>query len=285
MGQKGVLLLSCIHVLVIGSIMQSYAYAYNTSTWHHFWWWTPGQRWPSNAIDALKDAYGTCKSEDLYCFQRLPSWAEEDSTELLAIDAEGTVYQWKFDSKNPTAHAVWQALHGHQETTSGQIVNNKAWNPVTLEGNKPKATQDSFMYRKQNGVKSFLLDDDNCDCLSTLNLGHGMCGNGHSTKYSKAKVFGVDKLHDPGCQGPSPENGLSLYFRTAKKLSLDDFGGGWRAFWWWGKNIAWPKEITDILESPYGSCQELDIYCFQRRPKWLKEIDTELLAIDSMGTV
>ena len=89
-------------MLVIGSIMQSYAYAYNTSTWHRFWWWTPGQRWPSNAIDVLKDAYGTCKSDDLYCFQRLPSWAEEDSTELLAIDAEGTVYQWKFDSKNPT---------------------------------------------------------------------------------------------------------------------------------------------------------------------------------------
>ena len=94
----------------------------------------------------LKNAYGTCKPGDLYCFQRLPTWAEEDSTELLAIDSEGTVYQWKFDSKNPTAHAVWQALHDHQETASGKIVHNQAWDPTTLEGKKPKATQDSFMY-------------------------------------------------------------------------------------------------------------------------------------------
>ena len=274
-----------INIVAAASLTSLYAYAYNTSSWHRFWWWKPGQSWPAGATDVLKHAYGTCKQGNPYCFQRLPSWAEEDSTDLLAIDSEGTVYLWKFDSKNPTAHAVWQALHDHQETSRGQIVNNNAWNPVTLEGKKPTASQDSFMYRKQNGVKSFLLDDDNCDCLSTLSMGHGMCHNGHNTKFSKAKVFGVDKLYDPGCRGPSAVYGLTLYFRTAKKLRLDDFGGGWRAFWWYRKDIAWPKQITDILGSPYGSCQELDIYCFQRLPKWLKESDTELLAVDSKGTV
>ena len=274
--------MSWIYAIVFALALSS---AYNTSSWQRFWWWTPGQSWPAGETDVLKNAYGTCKPGDLYCFQRLPSWAEEDSTDLLAIDSEGTVCQWKFDSKNPTAHAVWQAFHDHQETANAKIVNNKAWDPVTLEGNKPKATQDSFMYRDQNGVKSFLLDDDNCDCLSTLSMGHGMCLAGHSTKYSKVNVSGVDKLYDPGCRGPSPTYGLSLYFRTAKKLTLNDFGGGWRAFWWYEKGTAWPSKATDVLGSVYGFCKEFDVFCFQRLPSWLKENDTELLAVDSLGTV
>ena len=70
------------------------------------------------------------------------------------------------------------------------------------------------MYRTQNGVKSLLLDDDNCDCLSTLSMGHGMCGATHSTKYSQVGVKGVDVLSDPGCNGPRPDIGLTLYFRS-----------------------------------------------------------------------
>ena len=214
------------------------------SSWQRFWWWTPGQTWPANVKDVLKDAFGLCKQNNPYCFQRLPSWAEEDATELLAVDSDGTVYQWKFDSKNPTAHSVWQAFHDHQETPHGKIMNKQAWDPLVVEGNEVKATQDSFMYREQNGVKSLLLDDDNCDCLSTLSMGHGMCNAGHSTSYSKPNVFGVDKLYDPGCRGPSPSYGLSLYFRAAKKLTLEDFGGGWRAFWWWEKDLTWPQHVS-----------------------------------------
>ncbi|KAL9965839.1 hypothetical protein ACROYT_G029693 [Oculina patagonica] len=243
MKRKGACFLFGILELVFVTTVSA---AYNTSLWHRFWWWTPAKQWPTGAKDVLKNAYGTCKSSDSYCFQRLPSWVKEDSTELLAIDSEGTVYQWKFDSKNPTAHAVWQAFHDHQETSRGQIVNNKAWDPMTLEGKKP---------------------------------------NGHNTKFSKSKVFGVDKLFDADCRGPSPTYGLSLYFRTAKTLTLKNFGGGWRAFWWWEKDSTWPGHVKDILESPYGTCKESDIYCFQRLPSWLKEKDTELLAVDSLGTV
>ena len=275
--------LNCLHLLIFATEVS--CGTYNTSSWHRFWWWTPGKKWPSGVTDVLKNAYGTCKSSDHYCFQRLPSWAREDATELLAIDNEGTVYRWQFDSKNPTAHAVWQALHDHKKTHNGKIKNKKAWNPTTLEGKKPKATQDSFMYRTQNGVKSLLLDDDNCDCLSSLSMGHGMCNAGHSTSYSKPNVFGVDKLYDPGCRGPSPSYGLSLYFRAAKKLTLEDFGGGWRAFWWWEKDFTWPHFVRDILGSPYGSCEDYAAFCFQRLPSWLKERDTELLGVDSLGTV
>ena len=85
--------------------------------------------------------------------------------------------------------------------------------PSSLTGRKHTAIQDSFMYRTQNGVKSLLLDDDNCDCLSTLSMGHGMCGNGFSTSYGPTNRFGVDLLYDTNCQTPDPQRGLSLYFK------------------------------------------------------------------------
>lgn len=100
----------------------SFSFAFDLSSWHRFWWWTPGQSWPSKATDVLRYTFGTCREDAPYCFQRLPNWTKEDSTELLSIDSEGTVYLWKFDSKNPTAHAVWLALHDHKETVSGTIV-------------------------------------------------------------------------------------------------------------------------------------------------------------------
>ena len=69
------------------------------------------------------------------------------------------------------------------------------------------------MYRTEHGVASLLLDDDNCDCLSTLSLGHGMCKAGFSTVYGPENRFGVDLLYDSACQTPSPDKGLTLYFR------------------------------------------------------------------------
>ena len=80
-------------------------------------------------------------------------------------------------------------------------------------GPSPNAQQDSFMYRVQNGVRSLLLDDDNCDCYTTLSMGHGMCGSGFSTSYGPSGRFGVDLLYDTHCQTPDPKHSLSLYFR------------------------------------------------------------------------
>lgn len=42
-------------------------------------------------------------------------------------------------------------------------------------GGGPTGPQDSFMYRIEHGFTSVLLDDDNCDCVSSFSLGHGMC--------------------------------------------------------------------------------------------------------------
>ncbi len=80
-------------------------------------------------------------------------------------------------------------------------------------GPQPNAAQDSFMYRVQNGVRSLLLDDDNCDCYSSLSMGHGMCLATFSTSYGSFGRFGVDLLYDSYCNTPDPKHGLSLYFR------------------------------------------------------------------------
>ena len=80
-------------------------------------------------------------------------------------------------------------------------------------GPQPNANQDSFMYRAQNGVRSLLLDDDNCDCYSTLSMGHGMCTSSFSTSYGPSGRFGVDLLYDTYCQTPDPKRGLALYFK------------------------------------------------------------------------
>lgn len=81
------------------------------------------------------------------------------------------------------------------------------------KGSVPDKDQDCFMYRVEHGVASFLLDDDNCDCLSTLSVGHGMCMNNFSPNYGTEYSFGVDLLYDPGCVSPSPDHGLILFFK------------------------------------------------------------------------
>ena len=85
-----------------------------------------------------------------------------------------------------------------------------ARNPEVLEGNEPPYVQRAFMNRAQNRVKSVLLDDNNCDCWSTLSLGHGMC---HNSAYSNVDSFGADTLYEPVCNSPRPGIGLTLYVR------------------------------------------------------------------------
>lgn len=98
------------------------AYCEGLNTWTKFWWWNQGTKWPTTVKDVLEKAYGECTTSD-YCFQRLPGWTKENKTEILAIDSAGTIYRWKFDSSNPTAHTPWLALHDHQETGAKKVRN------------------------------------------------------------------------------------------------------------------------------------------------------------------
>ena len=90
--------------------------------------------------------------------------------------------------------------------------------PYTLfAGKAPQTQQDSFQYKMEFGVKSVMLDDDTCDCYSTLNMGHGICflAGARFNEY----VFGVDLLyHENDCGTvastvPVPTNGLSIFFK------------------------------------------------------------------------
>ena len=187
----------------------------SSGDWTAFWWIdgfnTP---WPAGENDVLAYAFGHCKAIDPYCFGRLPLTANEDSTEMLAVDSYGTKYKWSFDSSNTVAHAAWRAFHDHQTIPFGEVRNQaNPWTPQVLSGNAPAENQDSFMYRDQYGVRSILLDDDACDCKSSLNIGHGMCNSG-DTPYGASGQYGVDSLYDPGCQVPRYGVGLILFFRT-----------------------------------------------------------------------
>lgn len=181
--------------------------------WTPFWWYKEGSGWPSGETDVLADEYGSCEPDAKYCFSRLPEELSERGAEMLGIDSAGTIYRWAFNAYNPTAHAAWMAFHDHKQTKAGAITNKTPWNPKVVAGIQPNRPQDSFMYRTQNGVASIMIDDDNCDCLTSLSIGHGMCGSTFKTVYGPANRYGVDLLYDSQCQTPSPDNGLTLYFR------------------------------------------------------------------------
>ena len=178
--------------------------------WTAFWWYDTNTAWPLWEEDVLKYDFGHCNSTDPYCFGRLPWSAVEDSTEMLAVDSENTIYKWRFNPNNDVAHAVWRAFHDHQLTYYQDVLNRQEWAPDVLSGNSPKEAQDSFMYREHDGIRSILLDDDNCNCYSSLSFGRGMCFNNTNYYYTT----GVDTLYDPYCNMPRAGVGLTLYFRS-----------------------------------------------------------------------
>ncbi|CAE7318762.1 unnamed protein product [Symbiodinium pilosum] len=188
-------------------------------TYQKFWWFKKGSKWPTGKTDVLGDNFGDCKSSDAVCFQKLPE-VKEEGLLLLAIDSEGNQFEWTFDSLNPVAHAAYKALrHG----TTASKVSGATWAPRVIKGSITGSAQDTFMYRDQDGIRSFMLDDDGCDCHSTLSMGHAMCGGGCSQSYGNCKITGgVDKLSDAQmtgsagsghhCTGPATDYGLSLYY-------------------------------------------------------------------------
>ncbi|CAE7845121.1 rsgI3, partial [Symbiodinium necroappetens] len=188
-------------------------------TYNKFWWFTKGSSWPAGKADVLGDSFGTCDDGDKVCFQRLPK-VEEKDLELLAVDDVGNQFRWKFDASNSVAHAAFEAFR-HGKTT--QKTQGPAWAPEVLKGSVTSGAQDTLMYRDQDGVRSFMLDDDACDCHSTLSMGHAMCGSGCNQHYGNCQIKGgVDKLSDrsetggegsgSSCTGPATDHGLTLYF-------------------------------------------------------------------------
>lgn len=143
---------------------------------------------------------------------------------MLAVDSLGTKYT---GSSIPSI--LSHTRHGEPSMITRPLVITR-WGtllpgcicPKTKSGRSPKVVLDSFMYREQNGVKSILLDDNNCYCLSSMSMGCGMC---RTSGPSNGNVPGVDALYDSGCNAPRPVIGLTLYFRvtwtkSSKSISL-----------------------------------------------------------------
>jgi hypothetical protein len=180
--------------------------------WTRFWWFTPGQTVPNNT-DMLGGAFGSCAPEAAVCFGKMAAPLVQNTTQMLARDTLGSVYRWQFAASNSTSAAAWRAFHDGVEVPAGQQANGAAWSPTLIAGAFHGTVQDSFMYRTEHTIKSFLLDDDNCDCQSTLSAGHGMCGATWSGAYSTEFSHGADVLNGNGCTGPVPTVGLELYYR------------------------------------------------------------------------
>ena len=179
------------------------------------WWWYTGVGWPGHETEALGHPFGTFDSSSHYGFQRLPEGLDKEQVELLAKDGDGNIYKWDFASPSATAQQVWDSF-----TLGTQGVWNNAgdaWNPEVIAGSFFNTDQDAWQYRDSEGVVSFMLDDDTCDCKSTLNAGHAMCGSSWNQVYAQPDGaylrYGVDTLNDGGCRGPVPERILELFYR------------------------------------------------------------------------
>lgn len=151
---------------------------------------------------------------------KLPKDIPEDvNTELLAIDSKGTVFKWRFDKNHAVAHATFEAMRDGKLATVKNYA--KHWYHQPIKGNIHSVKQDTVMYRDQKGTLSFLMDDDTCDCKSTLSMGRAMCGSGKdqcNDRYAGGsgkcnQPGGVDYLEDNGCVGPTTTNGLTLFYR------------------------------------------------------------------------
>ncbi|KAA0167888.1 hypothetical protein FNF31_00823 [Cafeteria roenbergensis] len=182
--------------------------------WTRFWWVGPEQTsWPSGESDVLGGTFGSCSADAKYCFGKMPSDIREDRAQLLARDSTGTAYVWDFDPDNEVAHAAWEAFSEGKGTEFDETSGTVAWNPsAVLGGTFHGRDQKYFMYRYENGVRSFQLNDDQCSCFSTLEAGITLC-RGSSDPNTVPSTLGVDKLNGEGCTSPGFSTSVELFVR------------------------------------------------------------------------
>jgi hypothetical protein len=136
------------------------------------------------------------------------------NTDLLAMDSKGASLALTFSSGNNVAFNTYRAFTGQiSPGTAVTITNGNVWTPTVLTSSGEalaSAATDSFLFRTEQGVASLLIDDDNCDCQTVLNLGSSMClASGQFTN----GAIGVDDLMDDGCGSPQQTLGVNLYLR------------------------------------------------------------------------
>lgn len=210
-------------------------------------------------------------------------------SQLLVMDSpdasSGHAYEWTFDPANPTAHATFGAMRDHQLVPVGTFANLRSWNPRVRRGQGPAVTQDSVVFRPAHeNYWSFMLDDDNCYCHTSIEYGKQTCTGSSSTR------FGVEVM-DRGCtQSASLEKSIFMFYRNNSEVSNHRFGVGWEKFWHFTRS---QPQVSDMLGMAYGECymsartsagvRYTPAVCPGRMPRGLNMNQVELLAVDSMG--
>ena len=205
--------------------------------WQPFWWYD-GTGMSTN--DVLGTAYGSCDLGDAACYGRLPYSLNKDNTEMLAMDSAGNVFKYDFASSTTTAQRAFAAFQSG--TITDITAGTGGWNPTVLAGTHAGQTdQDTFVYREQDGIKSVLLDDDTCDCHSSLSMGASICGSTNGWGYNGGVATkGVDVLSDNGCSTPQESRKLMLFFRSVSFTDFDTFCAG-DSSWHCAKSGAFPE--------------------------------------------
>ena len=161
------------------------------------------------------------KYKEGICYGRMPTSADIDRTQLLAIDNHGNAFMWQFTHLSNTAKRMWKSMTVGWNGGRGRWANGQNFNPKKVFFGKFKGvSQDSWQYSDQcGGIRSFALDDDTCYCLTTIEAGKPMCGSGCG-----ANVYGVDKLYDEYCQQNQNEknNGLTMYWRDCTNDNIHE---------------------------------------------------------------
>lgn len=180
--------------------------------WTKWWWYENRTEFP-NENDVLAYNFGDISVDSNYGFQTLPNNINKSETELLVTDGIGNKFVWDFSSSTSTSTNVWDSFKSRKQVLYGSSINTDVWNPRVISGAFAGQDQDSFMYREENGVKSFILDDDGCDCYSTINAGSSMCFDSWDSAYGGSLAFGVDNLSDKTCESTQPTKSMLMYYR------------------------------------------------------------------------
>lgn len=261
--------------------------------WIPFNWWngSSGLTWPLNEKNPFGNDFGSCVwGRDQHCFGRLPADLDEFKSELLVMDTAtgqtGNVYKWLFDPRNEVSHAVFSVMRDSQEYPHNTLVHSVNWNPTVLRGSGPTQSQDSVQFRRtSNGVWSFMLDDDNCYCHTTLEYGRQTCNNNDYNRY------GVELMDRSCVESSSLSKSLFFFYRNTSGTRTHPLGAGWNKFWHFAPGY---NQVSDMLGMAYNECilgattsdgvRYTRGVCPGRMPLGLNIDRTEMLAIDNAGT-
>lgn len=219
----------------------------------------------------------------------MPPDLDEFKSQLLVMDSadasSGHAYEWTFDPANPVAHSAFGVMRDHQLVPHSAVENQAQWPPRVRRGVGPSEAQDSVMFRPgTGGYWSFMIDDDNCYCHTSIEYGQQACNN---NDYNR---FGVEVMDRSCSESSSMQKSIFMFYRNNSQAPNHRFGTGWEKFWHFTRQQA---QVNDMLGMAYGECymsatrgdgtRYTPAVCPGKMPSGLNINQVEMLAVDSTG--